>query len=51
MENTLELLFIEIGVLVAAILLWAFIFRKNAQRKKKLLMEETQKEAILVYFP
>ncbi|PLW94464.1 MAG: ribonuclease Y [Marinilabiliales bacterium] len=48
MENTLELLFIEIGVLVAAILLWAFIFRKNAQRKKKLLMEETQKEADMI---
>ena len=48
MENTEMLLIIEIAVLVVAILLWAFIFRKNAQRKKKLLMADTQKEADMI---
>lgn len=48
MENTEILLIAEIAVLVIAILLWAFIFKKNAQRKKKLLMEDTQKEADII---
>lgn len=48
MENTEILLIAEVAVLVIAILLWAFIFKKNAQRKKKLMMDETQKEADMI---
>jgi len=48
MDNTVTLLAIEIGVLVVAILLWVFIFRKTALSKKKLMMDETQKEADMI---
>lgn len=45
MDNTVMLLVIEIAVLALAILLWVFVFNKNAQRKKKMLLEDSQKEA------
>ncbi|HPS83834.1 MAG TPA: Rnase Y domain-containing protein, partial [Bacteroidales bacterium] len=42
------MLVLEIVVLVIAILLWAFIFRKNADRKKKILLEDANKEADMI---
>ncbi|MGD9492587.1 MAG: ribonuclease Y [Bacteroidales bacterium] len=42
------MLVLEVVVLVIAILLWAFIFRKNAERKKKNLLEDANKEADMI---
>lgn len=48
MENNVLMLVLEVVVLVIAILLWAFIFRKNAERKKKNLLEDANKEADMI---
>lgn len=48
MENSVLILISEVVVLVTALLLWVFIFRKNAERKKKLMLEEASKEADMI---
>jgi ribonuclease Y len=49
MENNNELILVlEIVVLAIAIILWAFIFRKTAEKKKKLLIDEATKEADMI---
>ncbi len=48
MENNVLWLILEIVVLAVALLLWAFIFRKNADRKKKTLLEDARKEADMI---
>jgi ribonuclease Y len=48
MENNVLMLVLEVVVLVIAILLWAYIFRKNAERKKKNLLEDANKEADMI---
>lgn len=48
MENNVLMLVLEVVVLVIALLLWAFIFRKSADRKKKNLIEDANKEADMI---
>ncbi|OFY11094.1 MAG: ribonuclease Y [Bacteroidetes bacterium GWF2_43_63] len=42
------MLVLEVVVLVIAVLLWAFIFRKNADRKKKFLIDDANREADMI---
>ncbi|PKP05140.1 MAG: ribonuclease Y [Bacteroidetes bacterium HGW-Bacteroidetes-6] len=48
MENSVLILVLEMVALTAAILIWVLIFRKNAERKKKLMLEEASKEADMI---
>ncbi|HBG70245.1 MAG TPA: ribonuclease Y [Bacteroidales bacterium] len=48
MENNVLMLVLEVVVLVIAVLLWAFIFRKNADRKKKFLIDDANREADMI---
>jgi ribonuclease Y len=48
MENSVLILVLEVVALVAALLIWVFIFRKNAERKKKLMLEDASKEADMI---
>lgn len=48
MEKEELLLILAIIIPIIAILLWAFIFNKNAVRKKRLLIEDANKEADMI---
>ena len=48
MEKEELMLILAIIIPIIAILLWAFIFNKNAVRKKRLLLEDATKEADMI---